>query len=202
MKHNIRGASQKIATLGLALSLSAIPIAGHATVYNFVQETASSPDADTVIASFTVNGTLDDIPTISDSPMYPTPPNGYDFGNLQAFNIDFPTGWGVNLNGDFTGILSEGEPLWSISPNGISYEGFYVDFNMGLDPATGDAFIHFLTDGGGNVCAITYDGGCNVTGQFVLDGPITYTQVPEPGSLILLATGLFGVATIRRRRIV
>jgi hypothetical protein len=81
--------------------------------------------------------------------------------------------------------------LFTFAPGGISeFEVLGIDSNLGLDPANTTAFI----------TALTFVGGGNFTGTMT---PVTTdVAVAEPGSLVLLCTGLVGVVSIRRRRLV
>lgn len=201
-------ALMKTALVGVALSLSALPIAAHATIYNFNQTGSNPSNVGTFEGTITVNGTLGNLPTVADTtanagdfnfqtdnygtPIPPTSyPNGYDFGKLVSLNIQFPSDPAITLN-DFTYSANPSFfTAWAISPSGISYSDNHTSFNIMFN---GDASsIFFITDA--SSIPTCHGPGCTISG--------TWTQaVPEPGSFILLASGLLGLAVIRRRKLI
>ncbi len=132
----------------------------------------------------------------------PTVAIGYDFqigeGDPNFASVLLPTGIGDNFydiygfNGNNPFLLAGnwlgGIPFdfLSLFPGGIDrFRVLGIETSAGLDPSDTTAFVTGLT--------------------FTADGEFTGTQtpitadVPEPGTLLLFASGLFGLVTLRRR---
>jgi hypothetical protein len=76
--------------------------------------------------------------------------------------------------------------LFDFAPGGISeFEVLGIDPQLGLDPSNSTAFI----------TSLTFENAGNFTGTMT---PVT-TDVPEPASFVLLASGFCGIGIIRRR---
>jgi hypothetical protein len=77
-----------------------------------------------------------------------------------------------------------------LRPDGWHYDLYFLEIRTSPATPTGTS-NHFLTIGNSLTAWGTSDANFMVR---------TATNVPEPGTLILLATGLIGLAGLRRRR--
>jgi len=120
---------------------------------------------------------------------------------------------------DETGAISD-EFFWQTGFDGLGYMGFWSDPTLhGDDPGMIDLGPLCTEDGvTGAVCSLSLllmDGTyLNITLASDGEGPfdpfgagfdtsdgISFTQTPEPSSLLLLGSGLFGVAGVIRRKL-
>lgn len=178
-----------VAALAAILWCSAASSAS-ATTFVFDQ-TGSTVPGFVVAASITIDGTLADLPTISNI----NNPGPYDFSPLQALDITLPSPEGHYTLADFTAPTYVGQfPEWSISPDRIDYlnRTDTTDFTIG---GFGTAStIGFVSDGP------TIPPDCERSAQCIATGNWDPVAAPEPASALLLLAGLLGSALPLCRR--
>ena len=123
-----------------------------------------------------------------------TLPATLTFDNLTGFNDYFE---------DFTfgSLLSFQVSLYGpalSTPDGVSTSGSAFAFSMFSDTAgTVPTLTTDTTDGFATLINVNLDGTSTLT-NYVPSSPANVT--PEPSSLLLLVTGLFGLGMLTRRR--
>ncbi|HTV44458.1 MAG TPA: hypothetical protein VMF05_04000 [Stellaceae bacterium] len=160
-----------------------VPASATTFVFN---QTGSTVPGFVVSASISVDGTLADLPSISNL----ANSGPYDFSPLSALDIILPT-----LGGDYTlaDFTSRGAvldyPQWSISPSAINFVDQFDanEFNIAFGATS---TILFESD------APTEPRECHTTGRCIASG--TWDPVSEPSSSLLLLAGLIGSALTLR----
>jgi len=170
------------AFLCVATPAFAVPI-----TYQFVQTGTTLPGLK-IPASLTLDGTFADLPTIACSACSPS---AFDFSPLLALTIDIPTGRTYTL-ADFTGAPAPlVVPQWRISPAEIRFFDSFDSFRIDLVAES----ISYSSDG----YAPCFLAPCIVTGAFEAVPVSVSEPVPEPGTILLVCTGLFAVCAVRRK---
>ena len=132
-------------------------------------------------------------PSIATGYIYQTGAGDPNFASVELPNIGNSGPYGVYLWNGMSFVFDAAlaaNTVFDFAPGGVNeFEVLGIDPQLGLDPSNTTAFITTLT----------FEGAGRFTGT--MTPVITDVGVPEPTTLVLLATGLLGCSVIRRRRI-
>lgn len=131
-----------------------------------------------------------------------TPTQTYVFSTTAAAATELALGIDLSTNEAWTGSATalyiwqgttDSRKLLSSGTNGA-----VEHVNASLNLAAGDAWGFMVVSGSIDDNNVKYTGP--LWGSFTITDPATPSEVPEPGSLVLLGLGALGIAAVRRRK--
>jgi len=181
------------------VTINTLSIAGTAGSldFNFNPGSFASQAASLQILGFSSDGTLAGSPQLTGD-VSGTLPSTVTFDNGTGYNDYFE---GFTYGSTLSFDVSLYGPALS-SPNGVSTSRSTFAFSMFSDAAgTIPVLTTDTTDGFAFTVDVNLDGETTVTNYSAVTNvePQTGTVTPEPGSLLLLATGLMLLAVVRLR---